>query len=153
MTSYAKNTLMGPIVGSLTDSTKGSMGNRVDCAGANIKNNATAYLQAAGVAGTVVGAAAFAYQKPKAYSKVAASFAKITGQGLQQLAKMMPKNAAKNIEHLSGKVKGNPRNALGAAVLTAAAFALGCIGRNHAYKAGQIDQKYTDRATIQQQTV
>ena len=58
-----------------TDSTKGSFGNRAECAGAQIKNDATSYLKAAGVLGTM-GAVGYGYANtvPVYFAKLFATF-------------------------------------------------------------------------------
>lgn len=48
----------------------------------------------------------------------------------------------------------NPKTALGATLVAAATgIALNAVSNKGAYKSGQIDQKYTDRAAIQKSTV
>lgn len=146
-----------------TDSTKGSFGNRIDCAGEHLKNDATTYLRQAGVLGTVAAGTALAVKNPGFFkpqgplSKVAN---KITGFFIDHLPKSSHKIAAGSNKLWSGFNKAleymaaNPKTALGATLVAAATgIALNAVSNKGAYKSGQIDQKYTDRAAIQKSTV
>ncbi len=180
MTSYAKNAVLGPVVAPMTDKTKGSFGNKVDCAGANIKNNATAYLQSAGVLGTVAVGTKLAAKNPSGFEKIANQVATTLSKGFNNLAGFKPfrikitplvkevaskntEKATKNLnktfkithidnptlKKLGAKIAQNPKATVGIIAGTLAAMALSHITHNHAYKAGQIDQKYTDKANQQ----
>ena len=146
MTSYAKNLALGPVAGAMTDKTKGSFGNRVDCAGANIKNNATAYLQSAGVLGSLAVGTKYAAKNPKGFEKIANKVATTLSKGFSKIANKTGKQGFKQIAH---KIAQNPKATVGIIAGTLAAIALNQITHNQAYKAGQIDQKYTDKAQFQ----
>ena len=146
-----------------TDSTKGSFGNRIDCAGEHLKNDATTYLRQAGVLGTVAAGTALAVKNPGFFKPQGPFFKvanKITGFFIDHLPKSSHKIAAGCNKLWSGFNKAleymaaNPKTALGATLVAAATgIALNAVSNKGAYKSGQIDQKYTDRAAIQKSTV
>ena len=137
-----------------TDSTKGSFGNRAECAGAQIKNDATSYLKAAGVLGTM-GAVGYGYaNKVPVFTKVANNFAKYTGKALKAISqKISNKPISESFAKVASKVGKNPRAALAGTLGAIGLAFLGKIAQDHAYKSGQIDQKYTDKAAVQKQIV
>ena len=125
---------MGSPVYTFVDGTKGSMTNRTQCAKEHFKNNLKYNLQASalGIAGGVV---AF---KPSIATKLATGVSKLAGAvGLNKMAAAIAKNPKKY-----GIV----------GLATAGVIALTSLVQSHAYKAGQIDQKYTDAAAIESQT-
>lgn len=125
---------MGSPIYTFVDGTKGSMTNRAECAKEHFKNNFKYNLQASalGVAGAAVAL------KPSIATKLATGVSKLAGAvGLNKVAAAIAKNPKKF--GLLG---------LGAAGV----IALTSIVQSHAYKSGQIDQKYTDAAAIETQT-
>ena len=110
------------------------MTNRTQCAKEHIKNNCKYGLQlsALGAAGAAV------VIKPSIAAKLATGISKLAGAvGLNKAAAAIAKNPKKF--GLLG---------LGAEGV----MALTSLVQSHAYKAGQIDQKYTDAAAIESQT-
>lgn len=137
-----------------TDSTKGSFGNRIDCAGAQIKNDATSYLKAAGVLGTMGGVGYIQAKKAPLFTKVANNFAKYTGKTLKAISqKISNKPIRESFAKVASKVAKNPRAALAGTLAAIGLASLAKIAQDHAYKSGQIDQKYTDKAAVQKQIV
>lgn len=147
-----------------TDSTKGSFGNRIDCAGEHLKNDATTYLRQAGVLGTVAAGTALAVKNP-GFFKPQGPFSKAASKVVHCVANHLPKSFNTKIVDGSNKLwsgfnkalkymAANPKTALGATLVAAATgIALNAVSNKGAYKSGQIDQKYTDRAAIQKSTV
>ena len=130
---------VNPVTYSIVAKDKGDISNRFKCAGAQLVN------QAKGVAGlTLVGAGttAVAYGVSKS-SKIAGAIAK----GIDVILKKLPSNKVVN-KLLSATPK---MKALGL-VASAAAPVVAYIAAKTVYKAGQIDQKYTDRAIWEAKT-
>lgn len=195
MTSFAVQTSMGAIA-PLVSKDKGSVGNRMNCAGEHIKNNLSTGVQATAVAGSTALAYSFTNKMTKGkamdwnikfnkalknLSKDIAKQAKIfnnsevgkyvnmekgvTKAGKQRLTKLygktkgkiaglacnlgtkfisFTKNAIDKIAKTSGRQKILTGIVLSGLVL------LTHVLNKHNYKAGQIDQKYTDRAKMEQ---
>ncbi len=125
---------MGSPIYTFVDGTKGSMTNRTQCAKEHLKNNLKLNLQASalGITGAAVAL------KPSIAAKLAKGVGKMAGAvGLNKMAAAIAKNPKKY-------------GLIGLA--TAGVMALTSIVQSHAYKAGQIDQKYTDAAAIETQT-
>lgn len=123
----------------LVDRTKGSMTNRFECSKEHFKNNLTASVKATGL-GVAAGAGIIvAAKKPKVYLNIAKKLGEFMGKS-KTLTKALPDVLKR------GKV--------GLAVAAGTAFATGLMAliQNHSYKAGEIDQKYTDAAKIESQT-
>jgi len=123
----------------LLDRTKGSMTNRYECSKEHLKNNLSTTAKVAG-AYTLAGAGAYvAIKQPKMYLKVAKKVGDLLGK-----SKFITKKLPDVLK----------RGKIGLAVAAGTAFlvTLGNIIQNHAYKSGQIDQKYTDAAKIESQT-
>ncbi len=121
------------------DSSKGSLTNRFECAKEHAKNNVVASLKlgTAAAAGTYV-----AIAKPSFATK----FAKTVGKGL---GKLLSKLGASKV---AAKILKNPTKAGAAGLIAAGAlWAVNTLSK-HCYKAGQIDQKYTDAAAIESTT-
>lgn len=157
----------------LVSKEKGSIGNRLDCAGQQLKNDVVTLAQT----GATVGGAALAGAGISKSDKVANAFAKTYDKGVKLLEKAFgPKvgNRAHALEqklndivgtYLNGQTKttANTKNVKGAilsggvvkkikgfAALTAITLpVLAYITHKGSYKSGQIDQKYTDRAQTQ----
>ncbi len=126
-------------VGAMVDPTKGSLTNRSQCAKEHFKNNLAldAKMALAGAGGAYV-----ALKKPS----VAVNLAKVVGEfGAKIVKSLGGKNLAKNILKNPSKYGAYGLAAAGAL------WVLNTISK-HVYKAGQIDQKYTDAAAIESQT-
>ncbi len=120
------------------DSTKGSMTNRFECAKEHFKNNLSLIP-----ATTITGAAAgVAIAAPKFATKVGA---KATGLVAKALKAVGAKGWAAKLMKNPGKY-----GLIGLGV--AAGLWLVNSIQKHAYKSGQIDQKYTDAAAIESTT-
>lgn len=125
---------MGSPVYAFVDGTKGSMTNRAQCAKEHFKNNAKFYLGTTAIGAGITAVAV----KPSIATKLATGIGKLAkAVGLDKMATVIAKNPKKF-------------GLLGLGV--AGAIALTSLVQSHAYKAGQIDQKYTDAAAIESQT-
>lgn len=167
MTNFAVQSTVGPVISSLASKDKGSMGNKVDCAGAQLKNNAVTGLQAgavtAGAAGGVYGVAKnakLARGAAKVFDSIMNGFGKLIGEKdfAQKINKKVQNNLAKNLvkdnanfgPEMLKKVTDAIRKSKGALLVAAATLPiLSYISHKHSYKMGQIDQKYTDKAQLQ----
>lgn len=116
----------------MVDKSKGSFTNRAQCAKEHLVNNVGTTFKASALLAGTGGAIALA---PKMATKVAAK----TGSLLAKLPFL--KNVIKNPTR-AGKI----------GILTAVGLGLYNILAKGIYKAGQIDQKYTDAAAIESQT-
>ena len=131
----------------LTDKSKGSLNNRLNCAGEHIKNNLRTGLPiaAATAAGTVV-----ALTKPTLATKIATT----VGKGIGSIGKFLADKVFKGGlgTGVLKKVLANPTKA--GAIGIAAAGGMWVLNKllKHSYTAGQIDQKYTDAAILEAQS-
>lgn len=116
----------------MVDKSKGSFTNRAECAKEHFKNNLAMNTKVAVLAGGSVLAVA---AKPKLVTKVATKIGEL-------LAKVP----------LFKKVISNPTKAGKIGLVAAVGLSLLHVIQKHTYKAGQIDQKYTDAAKIESQT-
>lgn len=123
----------------LVDGTKGSMTNRLECAKEHFKNNFKNNL-VLGATGAAAGVAIAT--KPSVLTKAANMIAKGT-------SKLVAKLGGTNI---AAKIMKNPTKFGLAGIAAAAGLLVVNQIQKHAYKAGQIDQKYTDAAKIETQT-
>ncbi len=167
MTNFAVQSVAGPVVSSLASKDKGSFGNRMNCAGAQMKNNLVTGLQGAAVAGAAIGATAAAVKYNNFGTAVARTFDKtanalgklagtkdLAGKINKKLAKLISKgvtkdNANLNPETLKSLTKGLKASKAGLLISAITVPVLGYIARKHSYKMGQIDQKYTDKAKLE----
>lgn len=116
----------------MVDKSKGSFTNRTQCAKEHFKNNLAMNTKVAVLAGGSVLAVA---TKPKLVTTVAAK--------IGQLAAKVP---------LLKNIITNPTRAGKIGLAAAVGLSLLHVIQKHTYKAGQIDQKYTDAAKIESQT-
>lgn len=126
----------------MVDGTKGSLTNRAECAKEHFKNNLKANLTYSVIGG--LGGAAIAM--PKQTTKLAGKVGGLLGK---VLTKMGSKVANSKIAQAIIK---NPAKAGKLAFIAAGLGVLMSAIQKHSYKAGQIDQKYTDSAAIESQT-
>ncbi len=127
----------------LLDSKKGSFTNRLDCAKETWKNDAKLMLTTVAPTAAVATAAVL---KPSILTKAA----QYVGKGLTKvLGKLGPKITANGLVQ---KILKNPTKAGGIGLIAAGALYVIDALTKHSYKAGQIDQKYTDAAAIESQT-
>ncbi len=129
-------------VAAMVDGTKGSLTNRAECAKEHFKNNLRANL----TYGAIGGIAGAAIAMPSTTNKVATKVGNVFGK---VLGKMGSKIA--NSKTAQAIIK-NPAKAGKLAFLAVGLGYLYSTMQKHAYKAGQIDQKYTDAAAIESQT-
>ncbi len=128
----------GPIA-VMVDGTKGSLTNRAECAKEHFKNNLKANLNYA-LIGTTAGAAiAFPKQTNKVAAKVGTALGEVSGKMGSKIANS--KIAQTIIKH--------PAKAGKFAFLAVGLGYLMNTIQKHAFKAGQIDQKYTDTAALE----
>lgn len=147
-------------VKTLNNNDMGSKVNRVKCTGEHVKNDIITGIRSGAVA-TITGAgvAAMVY-KPQTGVKATALLGKGFGKLGQLLGKALPKakwaTFAAKLEQAGHKlVAAAPKYgkaAAIAAVVGAGVLALTKISTDHAYKSGQIDQKYIDNAKLEKMT-
>lgn len=174
MTNFAVQTTLGAAA-PLVSKNKGSIGNRMDCAGEHIKNTATATVQSAAVGLATYGATRAVANNMSGFSGLTKTLAKGFDAAMDVIGKIIkkPDLAAKvttKIQHFLSEYapKAKSLNAsqkpIGqafktvskapgvkalAVIASIALPVLAYIQHNHSYKAGQIDQKYTDKAQLQ----
>lgn len=170
MTDYAKQAILGSVISPLVSKEKGDFSNRANCAGAQLANNAKTLAQDVVVIGGVA-AGAKAAKKGGKFAKVMAGITdkfanlcdKLYGYSTREtverfvktknnkIVKAMTEDSfhhtpkfVQKLKGLSGKAKALlPLIALGG-------LAISYITSKHLYKKGQIDQKYTDKAKVEQ---
>lgn len=145
--------LTGPMLGkgyiaTLADKNKGSLGNKIDCAKEQTKNTATTALKGSAAA-VGIGAATGAMIKSKSVNNIVV-------KGVNALkktqvfekyapkAKDLTKKGLDAFKKLPGSAKIIAGVGIGLAAITGYA-----LDKSHSFKAGQIDQKYTDKAQLQ----
>lgn len=157
MTNFAVQSTMGAL-SPLVSKEKGSVGNRMDCAGAHLKNNATTLAQTAAVGATAYGATRAVANNMFGFGGITRGLAKTFDYAMKGLGKLTknPDLTKQVTEKLAkwtapnGFTKSKVPGIKALAVIAAVTLpALGYIAHNHSYKAGQIDQKYTDKAQLQ----
>ncbi|MBP3820450.1 hypothetical protein J6G99_02265 [bacterium] len=143
MSNYSSIISSVPIV-TMFDSRKGDLSNRMSCAGEQYKNNIVESAKSVVVAGAAAGTAYSIKRNPAMLSWLG----KYLDKGLKKLVSIAPKyiqsdKIVKKALNTSGKTK--------ALAFLGAIFVSACskITTDHAFRAGQIDQKYTDRAKIE----
>lgn len=197
MTNFSTHVAAGPVISSLASKEKGSMGNRIDCAGAQVKNKVQNTIETAGVLGGTGAAYKLATNMTKGkeykwnatinnslkkYLKQFADYVQAemrspfgVGEYLD-FTKGVTTAGKKRLISQHGKFKGNiakfafnmivktlnlinkgatalsktsgRQKVLGAIILTGLGL-FTYVQKKHSYQAGQIDQKYTDKAQTQ----
>lgn len=169
MTSFAVQSTLGAAA-PLVSKDKGSMGNRMDCAGAQIKNNLSTAVQTGLVTGAAVGTIKYSDKMPKALNKVAKffdtavkKFAEANYMYTEKIVRNAPGRVNGKFVSRGGKIvkefspsiqkllKASSKTKFGLAVAAITLPILTFIGAKGIYKMGQIDQKYTDKAQVQKQ--
>lgn len=182
--------VMYPVKGTLVDSKKGSVGNRMECAGAQAVNNVKCTVETAAVAGTTAlglgalkkfaptGDFAWNTKLNKAIKNYVSQISKNMASakifkrkgGKYTLIKSSPNykdlsKGAKFFANFKAKVanvlstglaklaKTSGKQKLGIGLAVAGSLALIHTIRKYAFKSGQIDQKYNDRAKAQKLSV
>ena len=148
MTDFAMQQLAGPVISSLVSKDKGDLSNRLSCAGEQLKNNVkTLAADTVVVGGTAAGIAA---TKNKGIAKFLAKPLEFVGN---QLSKLTKTKVPTVLSKIGNKIKNMPTRYKAIALVVAAGLgALSYIGQKHLYQAGQIDQKYTDKAKLNAKT-
>ncbi len=131
----------------LTDRTKGSFNNRVNCAAEHIKNDIKTGLPIAGVA---TAAGIIAYKKPGIAVKAAKSLGELIGKAGKFVAEKITKGGFGT--GILNKILKNPTKAGAIGLITAGGLWVLNKLFKHSYNAGQIDQKYTDAAILEGQS-
>ncbi|MBQ7450875.1 hypothetical protein IJS77_05595 [bacterium] len=144
MTDYSVQSMAGTGITPLFSSEKGDMSNRLNCAGAQIKNNIKALAEDTVVIGGTV-AAGYAAKKIPGLAKVLAAPVQWFADGVKAICSKPFFQKVGNF--ISGMSKTNKAIAL---ISLIGLSTLAYVGRKHAYKAGQIDQLYTDRAKLRE---
>ena len=139
MTNFSTNAVAGPVIGSLVSKDKGDFSNRTKCAGSQLKNNVVTMLQLGAVGGAAVGTTKVISKSSKATLAVGKFFDKI-------VSKLPNCKFTDKLMKLPGKAK------IAALVALPALLLVGYIRDKYIYKMGQIDQKYTDKVQIEEQT-
>ena len=130
---------VNPVSYSLVAGNKGDISNRAKCAGAQFVN------QAKGIAGlTAVGAGATLLTRATLKSP---SLTKNVAKAVDWLLKKLPSSKV-----VSKLLSESPKTKAVGYIVALAASAAAYIAAKTIYKAGQIDQKYTDRATWEERT-
>ena len=135
---------------------KGDIQNRVNCSGAHLANNANALAKDVVIIGGAAAATAAAVKYPQVGNKVQKGLSKAVNWVKLKLSKAFNKlgktRMARKLNVAAYKFKKLPLNTKGTIGVIAglATLALGATHLNKVYKAGQIDQKYTDRAAIRE---
>ncbi|OGH97096.1 MAG: hypothetical protein A2104_05740 [Candidatus Melainabacteria bacterium GWF2_32_7] len=124
----------------LLDNTKGSLGNKMDCLGSQIKNDVYTSAQA-GMVGATAAGATIAASRCAPVGKV---FTAIDGLIKSGLNHQVITQAKEFVKPALNFVKSAP-----VCVKIAASLALISITATSLVRRGQIDQKYTDRASAQ----
>ncbi len=136
MTAFITQATFGPVIGSMVSGDKGNFSNRTKCAGSQLVNNLSTTAQGAAVFGGGYLATKAIAKSPKAMSTVVKVFDKVVSK--------LPQSKVAKLLNLPGRTKLLAFAALPAILL------LNYIAGKHIYKMGQIDQKYTDKAKLEQ---
>lgn len=152
MSGYVSNYMLGAPISSVVSKDKGDFSNRMNCAGAQIKNNVSTLAQDVVVIGGAAAGTAVATKNAKLTTKIAKGFDKI----VKRLAHGCNRfKFSKNVTNINtGWVRKNlarlsPKAKVAIAFALPALAAVGFITQKHIYKMGQIDQKYTDKAALE----
>ncbi len=125
---------------------KGSIDNRLECAGSQIKNNVITTAKMGLTAGTAFGATYAVAKSPK--------LANAAHKGMKWVQTTMMKNKhtagiAKSVTKMLSKLPTAGKFGVIAAAIAAPILAI--TAANGIYKSGQIDQLYTDKASVASQ--
>ncbi len=125
---------VAPAIYPLVAENKGDITNRVNCAGAQFTNNLKGGLTVAAAYGAGAGAGYLALKNPGVTSKIA--------QGITKVLKKLP-----DCKFVQTLVKASPKVKVLGAIAGVTTMVVSYIAGKTIFKAGQIDQKYTDKAT------
>ena len=132
----------------LLDPKKGSFTNRVDCAKETFKNDLKYVLSLTVPAAACTTAAIV---KPGIFTKTATALGNAAGKVFSKLGSKLGSTGVKTAQ-LAQKILKNPAKFGKLGLIAAGALYLADRICKHEYKAGQIDQKYTDSAAVETQT-
>ena len=138
MTNYGTQCVLGPVISPAFSKDKGDFSNRMQCAGAQLANNAKTLLADTVVIGGALGGIACASKN----KGVAKGLAKITHSVANFIKSRGGFGAASKLKRLPLSIKA------GLPIMAVAMPLLGYITHKALYKMGQIDQKYSDKAKI-----
>lgn len=144
MTSFLTQAVCGPVIGSLVAKDKGDASNRTKCAGAQLVNNAKTMGQTALVGGGVYAAARTFVKHPN--TKIVKAGANTFNKIIDMIKLPKSSKFVQKLLKMPGWGKALTLVALPAMML------VNYIGAKHLYQMGQIDQKYTDQAKIEENT-
>lgn len=142
MTNYLTQQVTGPVISPFISKDKGDFSNRANCAGAQLKNYAQTLVQDVVVLGGI-GAAGREALKGGKFSR---AMLKITDTSLN-IAKKIAKKIGLNSGSGSGSLPAKFK--VLAPIVAVGGLALSYVTGKYIYKMGQIDQKYTDKATLE----
>lgn len=169
MTNFATQVAFTPVLTSVCSKEKGSAKNRTKCAGSHIKNSVITNLETTALTGAAVGTGYYLTKTPTAMNAVGNNINKgvswVTNKlGLKtyEWVKGPASRAAngrfkpgvktlvtKDLPFVKKILNASAKTKAFAAIAALALPVLAYITHKHAYKAGQIDQKYTDKAVMQ----
>lgn len=132
----------------LTDKNKGSIGNKMDCAAEHTRNTLTTTLKGSAAA-VGIGAATGAMIKSKSVNNLVEKGVNAL-KNTEVFKKYAPevKDLAKKGLDAFNKLPGTTKIIAGVGAGLAAVTCY-LFDKSHSFKAGQIDQKYTDKAQLQ----
>ncbi|MBR1424906.1 hypothetical protein IJ579_05030 [bacterium] len=160
MTNFLTQTVCGPVLSPVVAKDKGDVSNRAKCAGSQFKNNLSTLAQDTVVIGAGAGTLKAAKEMPRlrrffvrTFDKIVKwnapirkRFVELTGEyGTKFSTFELTRGAkAEKLLKLPGMAK------VAALVALPVIAGISYIGTKHIYKMGQIDQKYTDKAKLEQ---
>jgi hypothetical protein len=158
MTSYVKQAMLGPVMSPMVSKDKGDVSNRINCAGSQLAN----YTKTLAEDAVVIGGVAVGAKAIKKGGKFAMAMEKVTNAITKACEKtfgnkfiLHGKNGNVKIRTNPSwirKLKAMPASKKGIGLLVGlGALAVSYIGSKHLYRMGQIDQKYSDKATLRNQ--
>lgn len=138
-TAYGANLALG----------KGSLGNRIDYANEQTKNAASGALKSA-AAGTAVAGTTLVAMNSKTVNNVVDKLVDVV-KNSDKFKELAPK-AGEFLKSMADKVKSLPTSTkiIAGTGIVLAGIVDRFIDTQTAFKAGQIDQKYTDKAQLQE---
>ena len=151
MTDFATHAVLGGPVASMVAKDKGDISNRAQCAKEQLVNNVKTLAADTVVLSGVGGATALAVKKPNKLAKIydgirnSMNFHRADGK----FDKV--KNYIDDIMRKCKTPKAKAAALLATFVVLPAMGLISYINHRHSYREGQIDQKYTDKARLENQ--
>lgn len=146
MTSYLKNATLG-VAAPLVSKDKGDISNRAKCMGSQTLNN----VKTLAADTLVIGGSVATLKAAAKFGKFGSFLQKITEKGAGVATKVFSKaGLGKVSSKISTIMNKMPKGVkIAAPVVLAATALIGYFKNKNIYKAGQIDQKYTDKAKLE----